>query len=121
MPDYPVPDDNLDGVTREELTRARIAKHKEILTPAVEPPVSREMVTRYFERLDTVLERMLADLDELLKLQKEARRQPDAVLDQTPGPRYARSGRGEEQHRNPEEDREGIRGGRQEGRRPTEG
>ena len=56
MPDYPVPDDNLDGVTREELTRARIAKHKEILTPAVEPPVSREMVTRYFERLDTVLE-----------------------------------------------------------------
>jgi ABC-type transporter Mla subunit MlaD len=29
----PVDEDNLDGVTREELVRAQIAKHKEILQP----------------------------------------------------------------------------------------
>ena len=28
-----VDEDNLDGVTREELVRAQIAKHKELLTP----------------------------------------------------------------------------------------
>jgi hypothetical protein len=55
----------LDGVTPEELARARIAKHKEILTPPEEPPATRAMLTAAAQDF-TVVRNELAGIQDAL-------------------------------------------------------
>src|SRR6185436_8736275 len=118
MVDYPVPDDNLDGITREELTRARIAKHKEILTPEVQAPAAQRLMDENFANIHADLAAIRDELSRVAEILKERHDEP--IENPAPSSRDASRGAREEQPRNPEESREGVRGGGQEGRRPTE-
>jgi hypothetical protein len=73
MVDYPIPDDNLDGVTREELTRARIAKHKEILTPETQPPAVQQRLDESFTRVFAGQEALRAELHQIVQVLQEIR------------------------------------------------
>ena len=76
MVDYPVPDDNLDGITREELTRARIAKHKEILTPEVQAPAAQRRMDENFANIHADLAAIRDELSRVAEILKERCHEP---------------------------------------------
>jgi hypothetical protein len=59
LPDPAEAEDNLDGVTRNELVAAEIAKHKELLTPTGPDPLVAQ-VTNVARNLSPLHQDMLA-------------------------------------------------------------
>lgn len=105
-----VAEDDLDGVTREQLVSAEIEKHKEILTPDV--PVSERLTElgahmselgNAFAGLHAVMQKMVKELKEI----------GNAIKNAKAGESDESRGRGPREVGDPAGDREGIRGGGQ--------
>lgn len=108
--------DNLDGVTRETLVEAEIAKHKEVLTPETQPPAATVAALNLISVVQqSILEELTKIRIELSEFLKELRDVP--IEDPETGTDHAgRSPRQEvlEENGHSANRGEGLRRGRQE-------